>query len=491
MPKTPQLPPSFSRARRWRIGFDVLLRTALVLAVVVMVNYLGAQFFQRIYLSSQTQVKLSSRTLSVLHSITNHVSVTLYYDKTDEMYPTIAGLLKEYQAAAPNLSVQTVDYVRDAGEAQKVKEKYKLSLPTDKDLVIFDCDDHVKVVSGDALVKYTLEQIPGEKDRTYRRKPVAFNGELLFTSALLAVQNDKPFKAYFLQGQGEPSLSDSGEQGYLKFGELLGQNYIATQPLTLTGDNVVPDDCNLLIIAGPRMAFSEAELQKISQYIAQGGRLMVLFNYFSVKTPTGLEEILTRWGVNANPSVVQDLPQASSREGFDIIVNHFGNHPVVNPLAGLAMQLVLPRAVSSINQDNPPADAPTATELMFSGPDSTLVGQPGVPPQSYPLMVAVEQKAATGMANTRGNLRMIVAGDSFFLDNQMIKAGANRDFLGYAANWLLDRTALLEGIGSRPVTEFRLIMTQDQQKDVRWLLLAALPGGVLLLGWLVWLVRRK
>jgi hypothetical protein len=34
-------------------------------------------------------------------------------------------------------------------------------------------------------------------------------------------------------------------------------------------------------------------------------------------------------------------------------------------------------------------------------------------------------------------------------------------------------------------------MTRDQQKDVRWLLLGALPGMVLLFGWLVWLVRRK
>jgi hypothetical protein len=106
-------------------------------------------------------------------------------------------------------------------------------------------------------------------------------------------------------------------------------------------------------------------------------------------------------------------------------------------------------------------------------------------------MAAVEQKPATGMANTRGTTRIIVAGDSFFLGNQMVEAGANRDFLGYAANWLLDRTVLLDGIGPRPVTEFRLLMTREQQNKVRWLLLAALPGGVLVFGWLVWLVRRK
>ena len=117
-------------------------------------------------------------------------------------------------------------------------------------------------------------------------------GEQMFTSMLLAVTSAKPFKAYFLQGHGEPSLSDTDETGYLKFGSILAQNYIAVTNLELLGDNPVPMDCNLLIIAGPRTAFSEPELQKIDQYLTQGGRLLVLFNYASIKHPTGLEAIL-------------------------------------------------------------------------------------------------------------------------------------------------------------------------------------------------------
>ena len=46
--------PSFSPANRWKIGCEMLLRTALVLAVVVMLNYLGTKFFHRVYSSSQT-----------------------------------------------------------------------------------------------------------------------------------------------------------------------------------------------------------------------------------------------------------------------------------------------------------------------------------------------------------------------------------------------------------------------------------------------------
>jgi hypothetical protein len=95
------------------------------------------------------------------------------------------------------------------------------------------------------------------------------------------------------------------------------------------------------------------------------------------------------------------------------------------------------------------------------------------------------------VATASSGARIVVVGDSLFLDNQLMVAGANRDFAGYAVNWLLDRPTLLKGIGPRPVVEFRLIMTRQQQFQVRWLLLGALPGGVLALGGLVWLRRRK
>jgi ABC-2 type transport system permease protein len=490
MPTDTKSQPSFSPGRRWKIGLDVAVRTALVLAVAVMVNYLSAHFFKRFYLSSQTRVQLSSQTLDILRSLTNHVDVTLYYDTKDpaDFYSDVVALLNEYRSANRRLSLKTVDYVRDAGEAQKIKEQYNLNSPTDKNLVIFDAGDkHIKIVNGDALTQVTLEQVPNPKEREFRRKPVAFNGEQAFTSVLLAVTSTKPFKAYFLQGHGEPALDDSGNLGYLKFGSILAQNYIATENLELTGDNPVPMDCNLLIIAAPAVPLSAPELQKIEKYLADGGRLFVLFNYASVNRPTGLEPILQDWGVNVFSDFVKDRNNATD----DVIVRKFSSHPVVNPLTQLALQVIRPRCVARMDWQNPPANAPQVDELAFSSDNSVLVSDPAAPPRSYPLMVAVEKKPVAGVANPRGNTRMIVAGDSIFLGNYCIEAGGNRDFVSYAANWLLDRTTLLKGIGPRPVTEFRLLMTRPQQREVRWLLLAALPGAVLLFGCLVWLARRK
>jgi hypothetical protein len=489
MPTDPKPQPSFSPGRRWKIGFDVVVRTLLVLAVVVMANYLGARFSGRFYLSSQTRVKLSSQTLDILKSLTNHIDVTLYYDKQDDFYPTIMALLNEYCSANPRLSVKTVDYVRDAGEAQKLKEQYKLNAPTDKNLIIFDCEGRVKIVNGDSLTQVKLDPVDNPRgEREFRRKPVAFMGEQVFTSMLLAVTSAKPFQAYFLQGHGEPSLADSDNYGYLKFGAILAQNYVAVTNLELNGDTGVPMDCNLLIIAAPTMPLTDPELQKIEEYLKQGGRLLALFNYASIKRPTGLEPILQRWGVNVVADVVKD---PNTVTGQDIKVRTFSQHPVVNPLTQLTLQMFLPRPIERVEWPNPPANAPQVEELAFSSEKATLTGDSAERPRSYPLIAAVEQKPVAGVANPRGNTRLLVAGDSIFLGNYCIEGGGNRDFVGYAVNWLLDRTTLLKGIGPRPVTEFRLSMTRTQQREVRWLLLGALPGAVLLFGCLVWLVRRK
>ena len=160
-----------------------------------------------------------------------------------------------------------MDYVRDAGEAEKVKEQYKLNSATDKNLVIFDCDGHVKIVPGDALTQFKLEQVPNATEREFRRKPVAFNGEMMFTSMLLALENPKPLKAYFLQGHGEPSLTDSGDSGYLKFGAILAENYIADRILNCSATT----PCRMIATCSSSparaTAFSDAELQKIDQYL--------------------------------------------------------------------------------------------------------------------------------------------------------------------------------------------------------------------------------
>lgn len=491
----PSTQPSFSPRRRWAIGLDVVVRTVVVLVVVGMLNYLAGRYHQRLHLGAQSRTELHARTVTFLKSLTNEVKVTVYYDKDDPLYSSVAALLNEMRDVNPRLRVTVVDYLRDAAAAQKVKTDYKLGESTDehdRNLVIFDSQKRTRVINGNALAEYTLEQVPTANDREFQRKRTAFKAEMAFTSALLAVTSPNPLKAYFLQGHGE-HRPDSGDEirGYLKFAGLLQLNYIQVEPLSLLGTNEVPADCSLLIIAGPTTPIADTELEKIEQYLQseQGGRLFALFNSAAQDRRTGLEKLLVRWGVLVGESAIRD--PVNSLKGADVAIASFSRHPVTNPLIGSMIDLIAPRPVGILGGSDRTADAPKVEGLAGSEETALLVNDPSAKPRSYPLAVAVEKRPVTGVVTQRGTTRMVVVGDSYFLGNAWIDILANRDFAESAVNWLLERHHMLDGVGPRPITEFRVILTQAQMQTTRWLLLAAMPGAVLLLGGLVWFRRRK
>jgi hypothetical protein len=492
MPDKPTTAPSFTVRRKWSIAFTVFLYTAAMLALVVMLNYLGGRHFLRFSLSDQGNDRLSPRTLHLLNSLTNQVKIILYYDKRDSLYPSVAALAGEYKLAGRNITVQTVDYVRDFATAQTVKATYKLARLVDKDLVIFDCNGRAKQIEAGALVDAVYEQVPNEKgEREFRKVPKDFKGELLFNSALLSVTNPKRLLACFLSGNGEhPPDSADENNGYQKFATLLEQNNIERRKLSLTGTNQIPQDCNLLVIAGPTDPMPQPEVDQIEQYLNEGGRLFALFNNYYPNRKIGLEKVLANWGVRVGNNEVVDERNTTSA-GKDLMTSGFGEHPMLNSLRDSRLQMILPRSISK-SQGKQNADAPKVDELVFTSEygvaretDGSVIG-----PGAIPLMAAVEKGNVKGVLTQRGLTRIIVAGDSLFLNNHMIVAVANQDFADCAINWLLDQTELMQGVGPRPMTEYRISMTRSQMQSVRWLLLAGMPGVILLLGGLVWLRRR-
>jgi ABC-2 type transport system permease protein len=497
MATDPQSKPSFTPRRKWGIGLNLAVRTLAVLTCVVLVNQLASVFFYRQYLSQATKVELSPRTRSVLATVTNDVKVTIYYDREDEFYPTILALLREYQAVNPRIRVETVDYLRDAAEALRIKKLYELPETTkdeEKNYVIFEsAGQKGRPVPGVMLTDTELQI--SEDQKSYRRRATAFKGETVFTAMLRAIINPKQYKAYVLQGHGEHKF-DSGDEaiGYLDFLSLLRQNAVEAEPLKLTGTNEVPSDCSLLIIAGPQARIPPFEVEKIEQYLKEGGRLFALFNFSS--PASGLDQVLKdQWGVGVTVGIVSDPYNSNnsirSAAGSDVIIRRFLDHPAVKGLQNYTLNLVSPRVVGEWKTRETTQDAPTVRVLFATEQTAQLVGEPAVAPQAYPLAAAVEKQAVPGVVTGRGNTRMIIVGDSYFLANGPMKMAQNREFAVFAINWLLNQPQFTEGIGPKSFTEFRLILTRAQVQTLGWSLMGAIPGGIILFGGLVWWRRRK
>jgi hypothetical protein len=509
MPNAPLTKPTFSTRRKWVIGFNVAVAVAAVVAMVVMANYLAARHYLRFQWSGHRKVSLSPQTSRVLQSLTNQVRVTVFFDAREQMelQSLTTALLKEYNYANPRIVFKTVDPTRHPADAELVLAAYKLTALKDGNFVIFDCGGRTKVIYQNELADYQLEPVEGGHGREFRKKMTAFKGETLFTTALFNLAHPRQYRICFLQGHGEhdPEKVDH-PHGYARLAEILKEKAGAQwEKLSLRGTNEVPADCHLLVVAGPRLPLDDQELARIENYLRQGGRLFALLNNMALGGRSGLERVLAQWDVGAGDGMIFD--SQNSPTGKDLLTAQMNNrHPIMKALASnsddFRVLLVLPRAVGKLTSAVPRPNAPKVDVLAATSEGGTEVSaiRDGVPyPNPYqdrrgvfPLIAAVEDNIK-GVSTERGSTRMVVVGDSLCLDNELIeRPPANHYFAALAVNWLLERPqVLLDGLVPQPTRTFRLVMTNQQLQTVQWLLLAGLPGAVLLLGCLVWWRRRR
>lgn len=493
-------PPSYEPGRRWSAGFNAFVGVLALLAIVGMVNYLAATRLQWRYdWAAAQRPRLSPLTVATLGALTNEVKAIVLFDPSSDLYRHVKGLLREYALQSPKVSVQLVDYVRDATLATAIKTRYGLGANTG-DLVVFDAGGgRFRTVDDSEMSTYDADVKGMMAGRSQEIRRVAFRGEALFTAALAGLAESAGSRAYFLRGHGENDpASDDESRGHSRLVRLLVEKNVESRALTnlLSG---VPDDCSLLIMAGPAQPLLQSEVGEISRYLARGGRVLVTLPLETLRRQGRLEALLEEWGVFL-PSQLANDEKASVR-GFDVVAGAFGSHPITSPLtrAGAKVHFQAPRVVVPIPANRLPADAPKTTALVMTGPEGRTLSEFDGRDFSYvegqdrrgeiPMAVASEKGGVSGLSAGRGTARLVVVGDSALWANGPLQSLGNRDFAALCINWLLDRQQAL-AIGPRALSEYRLNLTPPQLRLLNGVLLGALPGGVLLLGFMVWARRR-
>ena len=481
--------PSFSVRQKWTIATHVVVSVLAVFAIAAMLNYLARRHNERFYLSDLALQELSPLTQQVLSSLTNQVKVIVFFDRREPLFGAVASLIKEYEGRSPNVEVEFVDY-RMPGRAEAIRNQYKIAMGGDTSRVIFDSEGRVRTILSTELSEFNVDHA----SREIRR--VGFKGEQLFTSAILNITQTRPVTAYFLQGHGEHDPASTDDQrGYSRFTALLENNNVIVKPLAPLVGSEVPEDCGLLIIAGPLRPFDKREIEQIRTYLNGGGRFFLLYNINAVNTLTGLEELLWDWNVEVGLNWVQDEKLAQAGASGEILTGNFGPHPIVRPLLRSSLKLVAPRSIAQRKTANSGPNPAKVVEIVSTGPDAQAIvprgGNEWEPERrgTIPLIAAVERGGVQGVTS-QGSSRLVIAGDSFFLSNLAFNQAANSDFGLLAVNWLVNRDSLLNEIGPSPISEYQILLTESEMTQMRWLFLGAIPGGVLVLGAVVWIRRR-
>ncbi len=485
-------PPSYSAARKFGTGFGVFVGVAAFLAIIVMVNFLAARHYRRIPLSEDRVPPLAPVSLQVLGALTNNLNVTVFFDPDETLYSHILQLLRQYEHASPRVKITVVNYLTEPAKAEQIKAAAKLGANV-KDVIIFELNGRYRVVRQGELSEYDTRDLLAGKSQAVKRK--SFTGESFFTSAILTLIEARQLNAYYLLGHDEHDpQTASTPSGYGKLVLLLQGNNIRTSLLRLTGTNEVPADCSLLLVGGPKTPFHPNEIEKLNRYLNRGGRALVLL---LVGSDHGLGELLGQWGVEVRDDIVRDA--AGERSESHLTLKHFGEHDIVRPFGVTQNGLIFPRARSvTPRAGGQGSDAPQvrvlagtseAGEAILDTRDGARFDPRRDRRGSIPVAVAVERGGLKSVEG--GSTRMVVVGDSDFLNNQVLDLPTiNRDFAGNAVNWLVDRPRLI-GIAPHQLRDHLFIMSDSQSRSVRWILLAGVPGGILAFGLLVWFRRQS
>ncbi len=341
------------------------------------------------------------------------------------------------------------------------------------------------------------------------------------TNALTRLLRTEVKKVYFLKGHGELDPADTGVQGFSVAKDQIEKQNYKTSDLVLLETPKVPDDCAILVIAGPKTDPMDNEFSAIEDYVGRGGSLLVALNPF--KTPK-LCEALKKYGFETTGDIVVDrMSQALGGDYLMPVITTYAQFPITRnfTVASFFPQTRSVRVVSP----NPPGVQ--AIELAKTSPVSWTIdeqqldsgvadfnektGKKGpIPVMAVSTITAkaIGPKAATDSSaksadkdqaeksdvanDTKTNKkgRIVVTGSSLFAANRFFKLQGNGDLFLNSISWLAEDENL---IAIRPKSENAqpIVLTGNQSLVSFVIPVIIVPLIWIIAGVAVFVYRRK
>lgn len=485
-------------ARTLRAGTSAIA-IVLAAAILVGVNYLAARHWARGDWTSTRIYSLSEQTRKILAGLKEPVRVTVFMTSSARLYQPVRELLSRYQAVSPKIEVEYLDPTRNVARAEALLKEFGVRQNT----VVFRSGDRKKYVEEDKLADFDFAAAQTGGTPTIK----AFKGEEAFTSAILAVSEERQPKIVFTQGHNEASL-DSGDRGrgYSQAKQLLERDNMTVATWSSLGKDDLPAGTDVVVVAGPRTAFLAPEAGALAKHLEGGGHALIMLDPVlpgagAPPADLGLGDLLGRYGIRLGNDIVVDPANALPMVGAEtVLANRFGTSPIVRSLSAEQLPVVFPLARSVTKAEKPP-EGVAETMLVETSPEGwgetnlkalaegngSIQKEAGDTPGPVSIAVSVgpaDEKKADGKS-----ARLVVIGNSRFAADGSIANGGNGVLLANAVHWLTGSEKQI-GIAPKTMEQASLSLTDAQVRRIGIFAVAGLPGLAILLGLWVWYRRR-
>ena len=458
--------------------------TVLVLAVVIVFNLVVGQLpeaYRNLDVSSTKIYDISDTTTELLDSLDSEVDMTVLAvkDSTDER---ITNFLSRYAALSDKINVEWIDPV--------LHPSALTDYGTTENTIVVSCEDTGKTttVSFDNILVMDQYSYYYYGTTSYTE----FDGEGQLTGAVNYVTNDTDHTIYQTTGHGESSLSSTVT-------DLMEKNSYTLSDVNLLMTTSIPDDCGLLLMYAPTADLSEDEAQMLRDYLADGGKAMLLFGDISPADLPNLAGVLSEYGIEAADGYIADPTRCYQGNYYYI----FPELSVSGDMAdGISSEMVLLTNAHGMNLVDPERDTISTTSFMSSSDQAYAVTEETQEEGSYTLgAVATETIESTdeeadssstesgSTESTESRLTVISAGslidqsitDTFpQLENTQVFMNA------VAANF--------EGVQNLSIEAKSLGTEYNTMQHIgllSFLVILGIPAVILIGGFVVWFRRRR
>ena len=447
------------------VGEAVIVVGALILTGVA--NFIGARSKVEWDLTRDRLFSLTHHSESVLRRMKKKVTVIGFYRPVAPERVQIREVVELYAKTNDLISLK---FINPDTASSKVIDEFKMTSSSPRIVVTSEDGQHTK-----------LRNLSEES----------------LTNALIKVAEKPPRKAYFLTGHKEPGIAEEkSEEGYFKLAARLRDEGYTVEPLSLLDRANVPKDASLIVSAGAKSRFLSNEISALTVYFDRGGRGLFLLD---PGIDLGLEPVWRRNGIQVGDNLIFEPNPAAHASGFGddtFVIQKFEAHKITDPLESAA---VLFHRARSIQPRLGLARMKTVT-LLQTGPTSfgEVSFANGTPPERdendspgpVSVGVASEKKVIANPEKFADEARIVVFGDSDFVNNRFTIMSANLDLFLNAANWAVGDE---DKISIRPKKRgaSRLPLTDTQQYGIMFFSVNFMPLLIIGFGFSIWAIRRR
>jgi hypothetical protein len=527
--------------RRLLYGYNAFLSCFLLLIILIIVNLITYQYITaRADYTDLRIYTLNPKSENILKGLDKPVKVYVLLDSPTSTFATDMQNLED-NARFVTDRIRFENIVRDSNLRTVAELSKKYSLVDDLGLLV--------VYGTEDQSTYQFIKSEGLYQRGTGRS-VEFQGENELMSAITFLQENKTKAVlYFTQANGELDLGFGDERkpdrraSALK--ERLTKDNYDVRNLTLGAGGAagqqIPDDAAAVVIAGPRVPFSDQAVSALDAYMnpkdptKKKGKLIVLLdpvaNAQGGVENLGLESFLAKFNVEVGNNRILDVDgQPPNRVAVLANSALSGSNPVAAALEGVALLWLDVRTVEpSGGGERPPlAMNFQPAELLLAVPSRGQIIFPEPNLKADPAQVVADlfaevqkgnrekldakhpaRRLSVGLAVSEGSgmpqmpsphmpqpqttPRLLVFGNAYFVSDTVLgrSAGANYDVFASSLAWLRERPSSI-GLAPKEHKEYKM----DANAVANLTRLALLPLSlmtimILGLGVGIWVVRRR